>query len=231
MMDIINNIIQMGINDIKFILGNKAIDRLGNIMSDTKYNSWIESMKDIIKDFQGTLDSMMDIDVTSIDSTTDLMKDMKDKIKDVIGNSINAVLLRYRWPLRGSIGVVTGLHTTPWHITIGNPLNPILSMANVTVEEGKIKMNKELTFNDLPTKINVSFDVSSSRPMGKQEIIEVLNISYKREYSSINNTGISGTINSTDFTSHNSTSGGVVSRDIKDISGNIVSNVKPIGPP
>jgi hypothetical protein len=108
--------------------------------------------------------------------------EISEQYINTITEGLNAALYRYRWPLRSSLAITTGQNTTPWHITVGHPLNPILSMGNVLLEEGKIEFNNELGFNDLPTSFKLSFNIKEGRPLGKQEIMEVLNNSYSRVY-------------------------------------------------
>lgn len=109
-------------------------------------------------------------------------------IKNAIGNIseilIAGTVMKYRWPIKGSIGAMTGMNTTPWHLTVGNPYSPILNMGNIVVRRVDISPSNELGFNDMPINLNVKIEVEMGRPFGKSELERVFNNGYKRVYSS-----------------------------------------------
>jgi hypothetical protein len=91
--------------------------------------------------------------------------------------------MKYRWPLIGSLGASTGENTTPWHLTIGNPYSPIISVGNIIVESVNVKGSNEFSYNDMPTKIDVDITMKLGRNLGGQEIYQMFNQSYFRVYS------------------------------------------------
>lgn len=117
------------------------------------------------------------------------------KISEFFTDSIQTILAgsvyRYRWPLIGSIGLMSGLATTPWHLTIGNPFSPILNMNNIVVSNVELKFSSELGFNDMPKRVDAIIDIKMARPFGSQEINRMFNNQYGRIYSKP--TGTSGT--------------------------------------
>lgn len=184
-LDIIDNILKMGTSDMKYMLGGSKVENwmktLNSNSSDYSENMYNEILK-LAENFIDTLNSMTksnpskkddDIDITSLDSIINSLK-----------SGLNAAIYRFRWPLRGALGLTSGIHTTPWHITIGHPLNPVLSIGNILVENGNITFGNELSFNDIPTKIDISFEVKLSRSIGKNDILNILNNAYGRIYSS-----------------------------------------------
>jgi len=90
---------------------------------------------------------------------------------------------RYRWPLKGSIGMMSGLNTTPWHLTVGNPFSPILNIGNILVNNVDLKFSNEMGFNDMPKRVNVTIDIKFGRDLGRQEIEKMFNNQYSRIYS------------------------------------------------
>ena len=66
------------------------------------------------------------------------------------------------------------MNMTPWHITIGNPSAPILSMNQIKVDSVQVKFGSELLFNDLPKYIYATVSVSNSRVLGRQELMRFL---------------------------------------------------------
>ena len=117
---------------------------------------------------------------------------------DNIGNILLAgTISKYRWPLKGSIALMSGINTTPWHLTVGNPFSPILNIGNILVSDVSLKFSNDFGFNDMPASINVTISADMSRPMGRSELERMFNNGYKRVYAngekpnSIENVGIS----------------------------------------
>lgn len=110
-----------------------------------------------------------------------------EQMSNLILSSVNTVLAstigRYKWPIRGSINQSTGMVVTPWHLTIGNPYSPVISMNNIKVDNVDISFGKEMMFNDLPKYIHVTIKISQARNMGKQEMARMFGVTYKRDYS------------------------------------------------
>lgn len=98
---------------------------------------------------------------------------------------IASTLGRYQWPLRGSISMFTGDATTPWHLTIGNPYAPILSMNNIHVINVNVDLGNEVLYNDLPKIMKVKISIKPGRNLGKQEILEMFGVRYRRYYTKV----------------------------------------------
>lgn len=94
---------------------------------------------------------------------------------------------KHRWPIRGSIGVMTGQPTTPWHITIGNPWSPIISAGNMIVDKIDLSAKGELGFNDMPIFVNTNISLRFGRNLGSKEIEKIFNNGYQRIYNKSTN--------------------------------------------
>jgi hypothetical protein len=119
------------------------------------------------------------------------------EVSEIVNNSLKILksfgdtllagsVYRYRWPLKGSMGVMSGLNTTPWHLTVGNPFSPILNIGNIVVSSVDLKFSNEMGFNDMPKRVNVNIDIKFGRDLGKQEIEKMFNNQYGRIYSNPN---------------------------------------------
>lgn len=89
--------------------------------------------------------------------------------------TISATVRKYEQEIRGVVGALTGAPTTPWHITIGNPLRPIFCAGDMLVEDVKLTTGPDLAFNDLPMRVTVEFTMKNARPWGLQEIASKFN--------------------------------------------------------
>lgn len=96
--------------------------------------------------------------------------------RDVIAASV----MKYRVEMMGIVNALTGNPSTPWHITIGNPLRPVFCSGDMLVTSTTLKLGPELAFNDLPSSIIAEFTMSNARNLGLQEIMAKFNSGYLR---------------------------------------------------
>jgi hypothetical protein len=108
-----------------------------------------------------------------------------DALDGLIRSVLASTVARYQYPIRGAIAQMTGESSTPWHLTIGNPYAPILSMNNIIVKDVNIKAPNQLSFNDMPKNLNVTIDISQGRSLGKQEIMKIIGVEYQRKYKKV----------------------------------------------
>ena len=59
--------------------------------------------------------------------------------------------------------MLSGYPTGEWHLTIGNPLNPIAMMGNLVCNNVKINFNDDLGPDDFPTEMTVSLQLMPGR--------------------------------------------------------------------
>lgn len=133
--------------------------------------------------------------------------DFNNDIGSFLKSVLAATFAKHRWPIRGSIGAMTGLPTAPWHITIGNPWNPIISAGNMIVHEVSVSAKGEMYFNDMPKEVTAKISLKFGRNLGKQEIQNIFNNGYRRVYSkkapSTNKSKNSNTVSNTSKTDIN----------------------------
>jgi len=192
-MDILNNCLSMGTSTSTFYLG-KQVDKAGNVekylekfMNDPfgEIKKFIESM---IKAFSSQLNEldkkMKDAGKSDEDeekgksggegekTLTDVLKGAIDAIPDYVKDFIRA---KYKVKFMGIINALTGGASTPWHITIGNPLRPIFCSGDMLCSKVEVNFGPQLSFNDLPTYIEVTVTLESARNLGLQEIFAKFN--------------------------------------------------------
>lgn len=111
---------------------------------------------------------------------TEIIGNFTKGVKNLIQNGLTAEIKKYRIKIIGVINSLTGLSSTPWHITIGNPLRPIFCSGDMYTDSVTLKLGPTLAFNDLPSNITVSFKLTNARPWGMQEIMAKFNTGYLR---------------------------------------------------
>ena len=102
------------------------------------------------------------------------------KLVDFAGGAIRGTILKYRVEMMGIVSSLTGAPSTPWHITIGNPLRPVFCSGDMLVTEVILKLGSTLAFNDLPSSITAEFSLTNARSWGLQEIMAKFNSGYLR---------------------------------------------------
>jgi hypothetical protein len=149
-------------------------------------------------------------------------------LKAKLGKLLQKVLQKYKIKAIGIINALSGLPSTPWHITIGNPMRPIFASGDMYMDNVTLKLGSQLSFNNLPTNLTLEFNLTNARPWGMQEIMGKFSSGYLRtvnftskmplSYNEINDTSVSvtradggtqSTINTTtDTTVNTNTDGG-----------------------
>ena len=119
----------------------------------------------------------------------------EDKGKEVI-KTIETANKKYGWTdalkgmLKNQLGrpamyatnsLLSGEPVGPWHLTIGNPRNPIMSMGNMIITNSEIQHSGPLGIDDFPTEIKVVITLKHGRPRDSVEIQKM----YTRGKSSI----------------------------------------------
>jgi hypothetical protein len=96
---------------------------------------------------------------------------------------VDGIAQKYRERIIGIVNVLTGLPSTPWHITLGNPLRPTFTSGDMLTTNVKLNLGGQLSFNDLPTKITAEFTLVNAKAWGLQEIMGKFNSGYLRVIS------------------------------------------------
>lgn len=180
-------------SNIKFLLKNpdlmirKAIDGI-----KAGLNKIVRKIKGVIKGLGNSSDEKgeqtdadkkkekLDKEKTKLSGGSSKIVSLLAKIGDDV---IDALVQKYRERIIGITNVLSGMPSTPWHITIGNPLRPIFCSGDMLVEDVQLKLGSHLSFNDLPTTITATFKLKNARALGLQEIMAKFNSGYLRVLS------------------------------------------------
>jgi hypothetical protein len=109
-----------------------------------------------------------------------ILNDIQATLEAAVKKGLSGLLQKYRVKIIGIINSLTGLPSTPWHLTIGNPMRPTFCSGDMLVESVELKLGPNLAFNDLPSAITVEFNMTNARPWGLQEIMAKFNSGYLR---------------------------------------------------
>jgi hypothetical protein len=78
--------------------------------------------------------------------------------------------------------MLSGYPTGEWHLTVGNPLNPLAMMGNIVCNNVKINFNDELGPDDFPTEMTVSLQLMPGRQRHRGDWESMLNRGNGRLY-------------------------------------------------
>lgn len=109
-------------------------------------------------------------------NTVDAATALGEKIMEVSMSVLKTQIQKYKIEIEGIGRALSGAPSTPWHITLGNPLRPIFCAGDMYMESDvKLTFGPTLAFNDLPSNIMAEFTLTNARPWGLQEIMAKFN--------------------------------------------------------
>ena len=114
------------------------------------------------------------------DKMTDLVTTQLDKLIGALAGGLEKTVQKYEHEVRGIVAALSGAPSTPWHVTIGNPLRPVFCSGDMYTDNATLKLGSTLAFNDLPSNITLDFTLQNARPWGLQEIIAKFNTGHLR---------------------------------------------------
>jgi len=198
-MDIIQNILRLVGSESVFYISQTGGAKINQFFNEYGKGNWVGAIGIVVEsitDAVGRLAEQVGKAISSVAkaATEGFSAGGSAGAKDaVLQEGIKAIaaisetsLARYRIDFARIIPAASGAPSAPWHITIGNPKNPIFSSGDMVIQNAKVKMGNTLGFNDLPTKIEVSFEIESARNLGIQEIFSKFNTGGGRQYQKSN---------------------------------------------
>lgn len=102
-------------------------------------------------------------------------------LDNVVGGGLMKLM---NGPQGGTIvnALLTGDPTGQWHLTIGNPMNPIMVIGNLACTDSNVSFEGPLGFEDFPSKMKVEITLKPARMRDKGEIESMFNAGRGRIY-------------------------------------------------
>lgn len=103
----------------------------------------------------------------------------------ILNNIIGGGLMKLmNGPQGGQVvnALLTGDPTGQWHLTVGNPMNPIMMIGNLACTDSKVSFEGPLGFEDFPSKMKVEITLKPARMRDKGEIESMFNAGRGRIY-------------------------------------------------
>ena len=145
----------------------------------------IKKVKDAINNIKNKPKEVPD-KKTITENTTGLLNQFGDLLGGLVNDIIGTITKKYRERILGVLNSLSGMPSTPWHVTLGNPLRPVFCSGDMLIGDVNLTFGPNLSFNDLPTTITADFTLTNARPWGLQEILAKFNTGYIRVLSHAN---------------------------------------------
>lgn len=111
----------------------------------------------------------------------------KEGLKKLGGNLLGGSLMNLFGKPNGTEAVkafLTGDSTGAWHLTVGNPLNPIAVVGNLTCTDANFEYDGPLGYEDFPSKLKITISLEPGRFRDKGDIESMFNAGRGRIYLS-----------------------------------------------
>jgi hypothetical protein len=196
MIDIISNMLTMTTNNAQFFGGgHRYYGSAGFVASAFGNPSLLKAgdfsgyMGSIAKDVNKGVSNVFG-DADGGFSAESILKGGLKAGKQMLGNALGKFLK----DMMGSTGgtqatkaFISGEPTGDWHLTIGNPLNPIAMMGNMICDNSTMTLGKGLGYDDFPMEVKFEIDLKHGKPRDKGDIENMFNAGQGRTYASAAN--------------------------------------------
>jgi hypothetical protein len=194
MMDQLANILALTYNNapfwggsVRYISDGAVAKPLGNLskLREGDYlgfaGSIVDDMGKMFKGagagFSGAAGALMNGDIGGV---LGALKDNKF-LNNLIGGSAMEL---FNTPQGGQAvaSLLTGDPTGQWHVTVGNPLNPIMVVGNLCLHDCSITFDGGMGIQDFPERMTAEITLKPGRPRDKAEIESMFNAGRGRFY-------------------------------------------------
>jgi hypothetical protein len=193
MIDLISNMLTMTTNNAQFFggghryygsagyvassFGNMSLLRQGNFSG--YIGSVVGQVQTGFKNTFGDKNGNFNIESTA----TGLFKGGKTLLGNMLGGFLSGQMGAVP-STQATAAFISGEPTGNWHVTVGNPLNPIVMMGNMYCDNTMMTLGHGLGYDDFPMEVKFEVDVKHGKPRDKGDIENMFNAGRGRIYAS-----------------------------------------------
>jgi hypothetical protein len=191
-MDTLANVLALTFNNAPFWGGATRFSGSGNTgkpFGDTSklasgdYAGYIGSIADTLAGMGGNFMDQLKKTASNVKNGAGINKILGDSsiLENIVGGGLMSLL---GGPSGGDVikAFLTGDPTGQWHVTIGNPMNPIVVCGNLCLQDSEVSFEGPLGFEGFPSKMKVDISLKPGRPRDKTEIESMFNAGRGRIY-------------------------------------------------
>lgn len=158
--------------------------QIGNVVSGAGTNN-TQDDNSKVDDVRTKLSTILQESGNDPNKLKEKFQSLKDEVGSSIGRLIRlAVTGEYISSYVPPVSLLTGAPVGEWHLTIGNPCNPIAMLGNLICTGVKIDFTESLGPDDFPTGLKATFTLQHGREREKGEIESIFNRGDGRLYQS-----------------------------------------------
>ena len=190
-MDTLSNILALTYNNAPFWGGSVRYTGSGSVgkpfgdydkLKNGDYAGFLGSLTTQLKSSMGAAFSDIGKAASGLLSGKGINALGDSKIMDnIIGGGLMKLL---NGPQGGTVinAFLTGDPTGQWHMTVGNPMNPMMVCGNLALQSSSVEFEGPLGFEGFPSKIKLTVELKPARPRDKGEIESMFNAGRGRMY-------------------------------------------------
>ncbi len=123
-----------------------------------------------------------------MDFLNKLMSNPADALQSLVKGGLNLgmgnLASKSRPTMLSIRSLLTGEPIGEWHLTVGNPLNPIAVIGNLILKDTSLEFSEKLGAEDFPTEVMFTVKLDHGKPRDKGDIESMLNLGSGRMYYS-----------------------------------------------
>jgi len=137
----------------------------------------------ILESAKGFIDQLLSGDKGSLFGSITSLLSPGSATGNIVNNEIAKKTAGQIPYLRGLKAILTGEPVGEWHVTIGNPLNPIAMIGNLICEGIDVEFNEELGPDDFPTEMKITVKLKHAMARDRDAIESIFNRGMGRIYT------------------------------------------------
>lgn len=238
MIDLISNMLTMTTNNAQFFGGGQRYYGSGGYvassfgdMSKLRSGDFGGYIGSVVSDVEGGFKKTFGSPGGGFDLQSGLSGALKTG-KTLLGNMLGGFLSQTMGAVpstQATAALISGEPTGNWHVTIGNPLNPIVMMGNMYCDNTVMTLGHGLGYDDFPMEVKFEIDVKHGKPRDKGDIENMFNAGRGRIYASAAKGGDILNLKGLDLATYGSVKAGNINLQ-KTQSGAQANEIKPTAP-
>mgnify|MGYP003633053644 CR=1 FL=1 len=193
MIDIISNMLTMTTNNAQFFGGgHRYYGSAGFVASQFGDPSKLRGgdfagyMGSVVNDVETGMKGLFGDSNGNFDANS-IVDGLKNVGKNLLGNMLGSFLgsqVGGQTGTQATKAFISGEPTGDWHLTVGNPLNPIVMMGNMICDNSVMTLGQGLGYDDFPMEVKFEIDLKHGKPRDKGDIENMFNAGQGRIYAS-----------------------------------------------
>jgi hypothetical protein len=193
MIDVMSNMLTMCTNNAQFFGGGHryygsagAIANQFGDINKLKGGDFSGYMGSVVQDVETGFSNLFGTGDGGFDANS-ILDGVKNVGKTMLGNVLGGFLSSNVGAVSGTQATkafISGEPTGNWHLTVGNPLNPIVMMGNMICDNATMTLGQGLGYDDFPMEVSFELDIKHGKPRDKGDIENMFNAGRGRIYAS-----------------------------------------------